>query len=358
MLTALCTASLFIILGLTYVGIRLNARLKKAHKALQDMSASPNLSSEYERIACAHTDDGLLVQDLTGCILWANPAYCRIMGYTLDEILGRNPLEFALPPEDTPPQSFIDNFTFDPDDPQWEGLSLYENQRKSGERFWNQIRVSYDMAGANRVILVCRDVTHEVEQENKLRQKTAELAHIANHDPLTGAANRLRMVSYANEALAAIPGTGDQVGVMQIDLDHFKDINDTFGHAAGDALLCHVVEKVQSCLRRSDLLARPGGDEFVVICPQIETLDTLERIAQDVQKAIGQPLIWDDKTINASASIGVALSRHGKCGVDGLLHRADVALYEAKRNGRGQIGTFDLQSTDNPRDMRGVRRKA
>ena len=298
---------------------------------------------QFHLIASACTDDGLVVQDLTGKVLWVNPAYCRIMGWEAHEMLGRNPLEYCLPKDQQMTAQDIAAFRFDAADPTWNQLALHQNVKKSGELFWNQINVSFHVApdGTTFVILVCRDVTEEVENAERLREKTAELAHVATHDGLTGAGNRAKLTSFVTEALARARDTGTQVGLLQIDLDKFKEINDTHGHATGDAVLKTIADRVTRTLRGTDLLARIGGDEFVAVCQDVADISQLQKLGATICEVARKPFTFGSQEISPSISLGAVISETNTETLDELLRKADFALYEVKRSGRGSVAIYD-----------------
>lgn len=297
--------------------------------------------AEHFRMACEHASDGILVQDMQARIIWANPAYCRIHGRTFDDVVGRNPLEFALPEEDTPTKAVIDAFKYDPNDPRHKQLQLFRNRHADGRFFWNQISVSFrrSSAGEERAILVCRDVTDQIEQETRLRETRNRLQKEATHDNLTGLPNRAAFQRFIQDALEIRNGLG--VGLLHVDLDEFKDINDTHGHSAGDAILLHTANALRGHIRKRDMVARIGGDEFVVVCPDMTNLTDLERLGQALLHEIVKPLVWNDLTLSCKASIGAALSTKDTIDHDDLLVRADFAMYEAKKAGRNQIRVYN-----------------
>jgi diguanylate cyclase (GGDEF)-like protein len=168
---------------------------------------------------------------------------------------------------------------------------------------------------------------------------TVELTRRAMHDPLTGLANRALIHESIEHALAGSQGAGDHVGVLLLDLNHFKQINDTLGHEAGDDLLCEVAHRLRNCVRgggsadgRSEgTIGRLGGDEFVIIVPHLRDVDSACAIAERVTRALTPPMTCAGRKVPVRASIGVALSGDQASGVDDLLRRADTAMYAAKR---------------------------
>lgn len=286
--------------------------------------------------------DGLVVQSLDGIILWANPAYCRMMRLPTDRIVGVNPLRFCLPAgEEMTPQQ-IAAFRYDPRDPEFTHMHLRRNRRGDGTEFWNQMSHAFHVTpgGDELAMIICRDVSDAVAREDELRETSARLAHTASHDSLTGIRNRRAMMDDCRRALDEA-GCTDLVGLLHLDIDQFKDINDTKGHAAGDAVLIRVARSLEAAARRDDIVARIGGDEFVVVCPAIRSAEDLYDVAAAILRGCETPFDWTSHRITCRVSIGAALSTPGQTDPDLLLQRADFALYEAKRTQDGRFAIYD-----------------
>jgi diguanylate cyclase (GGDEF)-like protein/PAS domain S-box-containing protein len=174
-----------------------------------------------------------------------------------------------------------------------------------------------------------RDVTHRHDVE-------VHLSHLATHDTLTGLANRGALIDELSRALIAARRSGQPVAVIMLDLDHFKTVNDTVGHAMGDQLLKAAARRLEAGVRGGDLVARLGGDEFVVVMRDLDGVEEAGRVAARLVDAIRVPMVVGDVELHPSASIGVAVSRHTEGGSDELLREADAALYVAKAQGRGR----------------------
>lgn len=297
----------------------------------------------YSGIAGKLADDGIVIMNMRGIILWANPAYCRLLGYALDEIIGRHPLSFAVPPEHRPDHAHLKKFVFDPQEFSDVDFHLYENIRKDGSRFWTQINTAFHTqpSGHQYAVLVCRDATAIVERERKLKETSAELAHLAEHDDLTGAANRTALGRFITMALAKVGQTGKKIGLIQLDLDNFKQINDTHGHAAGDAVLVSVVDRITAWLPSGSMIARLGGDEFAIACPDIEDLAALTLRCEALMRVVQHQITWNDITLNCHGSIGAALTNEHAKTADEVLLQSDFALYEAKQKGGNCIATYN-----------------
>lgn len=296
---------------------------------------------QHFKMACENAPDGMLVQDMNAKILWANPAFARIQNLPLEDIIGKSPLAFALPDNQKPSEKDIREFRYDPDDPKWKSFELIKNQRADGSTFWNQISVSFVHSAGNceRAILVCRDVTEQVEQENRLRDIGFALEHEASHDGLTGVPNRAAFMSFFETAL--LKSDHPHIGLLHIDLDEFKAVNDTHGHSAGDAVLRHAAKTVREHIRGSDMVARVGGDEFVVVCLGMTSLSQLNTLGNDLIGLLSEPFEWNNRTLQNEASVGAVLSTGHETETETLLVQADFALYEAKREGRNRVAVYD-----------------
>lgn len=176
------------------------------------------------------------------------------------------------------------------------------------------------------------------------RKKTEqELLALAHYDPLTGLANRSLFQVRLADSIAQAKRAGQFLALLLIDLDHFKDINDTLGHAAGDAVLQEIAERLPACLRESDTVARLGGDEFVIIATQLSQGNYAGVVAEQIIGNLAHDFHFNDDYLSTKASIGVALYPSDGTEPDELLKRADLALYQAKNSGRGMFKFFDAQ---------------
>ena len=309
------------------------------HSARRDVMETITRSEHY-RLACENASDGLNLQDMRGRVIWCNPAYCEMHRMAPEDIIGRNPLEFVKPPETALTPEEIEKICFDID-VKSDKLHLFQNQRSDGELFWIQIGVSFHRSsnGRENAVAVCRDVTEQVQQQDDFQQIAKKLEHQASHDVMTGIPNRAAFLLFIKNAL----GTAGRkpVGLLHIDLDNFKYMNDTHGHSAGDAVLIHTANVIRDNIRGCDLVARVGGDEFVVVCPHTEDLDYLNRFSQTLINAISEPFEWTGRIFQIEASIGAALSQSPASTAEELLVQSDFALYEAKGAGRNQVALYD-----------------
>jgi diguanylate cyclase (GGDEF)-like protein/PAS domain S-box-containing protein len=207
---------------------------------------------------------------------------------------------------------------------------------KGTQRWWDAITLPMlDESGViNGVLSVSRDVTLE-------REQSEELKWASEHDALTHLPNRRSFQARLQAATIRAMQAGDQVGLLLIDLDHFKHVNDSLGHSAGDDLLTVVGERLRHCVRDGDFVARIGGDEFAILLERGASEEALLRVGGHVQERLRAPVRASGRSVRARASIGGALFPSNANTADDLFKYADTALYELKQNGRGGTRLFD-----------------
>ncbi len=306
--------------------------------ALTDDSSGDGAQALFRRIV-AGAQDGIVVQDMAARIEWANPACERLYGWPLDQMRGRKPQEFILPPEARPPEAEIAGFRYDPGSALFGHYQLSRHMRRDGTTFWNQQSFALlDLgAGGQKVVITCRDVTDQVSTEQALRQVQVDLRHAAHHDDLTGLANRKKLAEYlASSPVRAAMARG-ALGVLVIDIDKFKEINDSLGHRAGDRTLAHVAALLARLAGPRDLACRTGGDEFLLVCDAPGGEEGLKARAEAVLRALDRPLLWRDHSIPIGASIGACLATGPATTGEEMIQHADTALYAAKARGRGRV---------------------
>ena len=187
--------------------------------------------------------------------------------------------------------------------------------------------------GADRLVIVSRDITERKEMEAYVVQQSF-------HDSLTGLPNRLLLVDRMNQATAHGDRSDEQLAVLFMDLDHFKEVNDTLGHAAGDRLLQDVAERISACVREGDTVARIGGDEFVVMLVDLHELADAALVADKIIAAVSSSCQIEGSELHVTPSIGMAVFPADGADPDTLLRNADVAMYHAKREGGGRYAFF------------------
>ncbi len=279
--------------------------------------------------------EAIMITDAANRVLAVNGAFTRITGFAPDDVVGREPAFFGAGGED---KDFYRRLWRDVRERgHWQGEIW--SRRKNGERHAEWLGVSAVRDEDGRL-------THHVAIFADIAEKKAieaRLEHLAHHDPLTGLPNRVLVRDRVEQALAAAAREGLSVALMFLDLDHFKVINDTLGHAVGDKLLQAVVGRLAACVRESDTISRQGGDEFLIVLPQLRDPDVVSGIAQKILDAMSPGFDIDGHALTCTFSIGVALHPEDGADFDTLLLKADTAMYHAKEAGRNTCRFFTEQ---------------
>ncbi|MGI4847276.1 MAG: putative bifunctional diguanylate cyclase/phosphodiesterase [Janthinobacterium lividum] len=296
------------------------------HWRYRAIEASPNAMA----ITSAASPDFL--------IEYVNPAFERITGYTSQETVGRNCKFLQGEDRDQPGLQAIRLALRE----HRCGNAVLRNYRKDGSMFWNHLHVAPVTDGDGHV-------THFVASQydlTEVKNHEASLQYQATHDALTGLANRSMLKDRLNQAVAAADRYKRCLWVVFIDLDHFKAINDSFGHGIGDEFLKIIAARLQDSVREIDTVARLGGDEFVIILPE-QSAGNLTTVAlQRLVDTVTAPIEFRRQTFCLTCSMGVAIYPHDGGSANALLERADIAMYEAKARGRNnfQFHTMDINS--------------
>lgn len=282
--------------------------------------------AEMSRTILSRMNDAVMVTDARANILMVNRAYSDLSGYSEAELIG-------MPASTGRSERQDDAFWA----AMWQALTQQKkwsgkvwNRKRDGSEYcvWHTITAVHDLRGrVVRYVAVSRDITDQQEKE-------ADLWRRANFDPLTGLANRTRFDDRLAQLLASAVRHKQPFAVCYLDLDRFKPVNDTLGHAAGDELLRQVAQRMRATLREEDLLARIGGDEFALLIPRIASSESTLVVARKILAAIELPFLLEAGTASIGVSLGVALwPDHGQS-AEPLLAAADAALYAAKAAGR------------------------
>ncbi|ARJ67240.1 PAS domain S-box protein [Magnetospirillum sp. ME-1] len=284
----------------------------------------------------------VMITDSHGAIEYVNRAFVLVSGYSEDEVLGRNPR--LLKSGDTVASLYRDMWHCLSTGTTWQGELC--NRAKDGSLFWEYATISpiRDDDGA---------VTHYMAvKENITQRKQAEqlLVHQATHDTLTGLPNRLLLEDRVHHAIEVAKREGRRIGLMFLDLDRFKIVNDSLGHVAGDQLLKVVADRLRHTLRRSDTVARLGGDEFVVVLTHFQSSSELAEVAEKISAALDEPVELAGHKVHVGASIGIALYPEDGDNFNALMKDADTAMYRAKQKGRNTFCFYDSDMNDEALD--------
>jgi diguanylate cyclase (GGDEF)-like protein/PAS domain S-box-containing protein len=292
--------------------------------------------SRIVREAVDHLDAMVAFWDINQVCVFANRAYYDWFGKTPDEIVGRT-IEQLLGP------LYVLNLPY--------LRAAYAGQRQVFEREiptpGGQTRhslatyIPYVVDGEVRGIFVhVADVTPLKRLEQELKAARAKAEHLATHDFLTGVPNRVLLVDRLAQAITAAERANQMIAVISLDLDNLKLANDTYGHAIGDALLVEVASRLSRSFRTSDTVSRVGGDEFVLVVPEIESVTQVEVLVSRMLENLQRPLVVEALELVPAVSIGVALfPQHGTV-PEVLLAKSDRALYSAKKRGGNQSAVF------------------
>ena len=313
---------------LTFVGI--GSVIVWAHHRFQMRTEQLAITLEKYRNVAENIKDVVWVFDASTLeLLFVSPSVFRLLGYTPDELL-RTPPEIVLPPTLL---ALLRNWPANAQGPEHPISNDVEVHHKTSGTLWTEIvivRVSNPRTGRLEFHGVSRDISQRKKAEEYIR-------HMAQHDALTGLPNRVLFDEHVEATLALARRNGTKFGLMFIDLDMFKKINDSFGHRVGDLLLQGVTRRLLHTVRASDAPARIGGDEFVVLLREIRSTHDALPLAEKVRLALCEPFEIEGHTLAISASIGIALyPDHGFDAIE-LSRSADVAMYQAKGGGRNQV---------------------
>ena len=277
--------------------------------------------------------EAIAVTDAEGCILSINPAFTSVTGYSAEEVRGRNMR--ILNSGQHPAAFFREMWKSLGERNDWQGEIW--NRRKNGQLFpvWLTIHTVRDTAGAlTHYVSSFSDVSERKEAQD-------QIAFLAYHDPLTRLPNRLLGKDRVQHAVAHAERHGARMAVLLLDLDRFKLVNDSFGHAAGDAMLREVARRLRSFLRDEDTLCRLSGDEFLLVLSEVQGQRAITAVCEALLRIVAEPVDLDEGTLTTSASIGVAVSPEDGKDAETLLRNADTAMHEAKQGGRNAYRYFD-----------------
>jgi len=287
--------------------------------------------------------EGILITDREQRILRVNAAFTRLTGYAETELLGMTPK--LLQSGHQSPEFYAALWRDLKRLGQWQGEVL--DRRRDGQIIPVLLSISVvkDAGG---------DVLHYVALHtdiSRIKESEARLEHQARHDHLTGLANRLMLHLRLEHALSRARRENSHLALLMLDLDRFKDVNDSFGHLMGDALLCQVAERLIGRVRNADTVSRLGGDEFTVLLENIENPAEAARVADDLIRELSEPVrLPNGNEVVVGATVGIAIYPEHGASEEALLQGADAALYQAKSEGRGHYRFFSDSLTQAARE--------
>lgn len=280
-------------------------------------------------LAIEQSPVSIVITDLTGNIVFTNPKFSETTGYTSEEVLGKNPR--ILKTEETPGSKHKDLWKTLLAGQSWHGI--FRNRKKNGELYWESSVISpvKDALGnTSHFLSVQEDITERKRLEEELHQR-------ATTDELTGVFNRRHLLELASGEIKRAIRLKHPMAIALIDIDRFKHINDTYGHAAGDQVLLTFTKICQKNIRAIDVFARFGGDEFVLLLPETSLAQACEVVERIRVHLMAQPVEFGDRLMPVTISSGISGLASDLETLDSLMERADQALYQAKEAGRNCV---------------------
>jgi diguanylate cyclase (GGDEF)-like protein/PAS domain S-box-containing protein len=301
---------------------------------IADITERKQAEEEMELASVVYQSSGeaMMVTDADGVIVAVNPAFTLVTGYQPDEVIGRTPQVLRSGRHD---KAFYQSM--------WMALKTTGtwrgeiwDRRKSGEIYPKLLTITttFNEAGLPlRRVALFYDITEKKKSEEVIWRQ-------ANFDSLTGLPNRQMFMDRLEQEIKKSHRAALPLALMFLDLDRFKEINDTLGHDMGDILLKETARRLSSCVRESDTVARLGGDEFTIILGELEEIACVERIAADILQRLATPFVLGDELVYMTTSIGITLYPDDSDRIDALIKQADQAMYSAKAQGRNRYSYF------------------
>ncbi|GAB2885291.1 EAL domain-containing protein [Uliginosibacterium flavum] len=311
---------------------------------LNDVTAQRRAEEELRLAATVfdHSVEAIMVTDAQRRILSVNKAFTDLTGFPAAGVVGQTPAllsssRHGLVQYDTIWKEATEKGS-------WQG-EIWQ-RRRDGSEFpeWLSIGAVRDRSNAiTHYVAVFSDITERKASE-------ARIAFLAHHDPLTALPNRTLFQDRLEQALARAERSGNVLALLFLDLDRFKTINDSLGHLIGDRLLQSVAERLQHCVRDTDTICRQGGDEFIIVLPEISDIEVSARIAEKILRRLAEPFEVDGHVLGTSFSIGISVFPNDGATADTLMKNADTAMYHAKENGRNTYRFFTESMNANALD--------
>jgi len=336
------------IAGADEVG-RVNYALHLLDEALDARTLSEETLRAYERVSASilsSVPQAIVATDSRGVITLFSPGAESMLGYSAGDVIGKQtPLLYHVPEEiSTRARALAEELGIPVEEGFYALIAKAQLTGQADEHEWTLIRkdgarltvlLSVTVFSDGRGDLCCCGVATDITQRSQI---AAEMSRLANYDPLTQLPNRRLFHDRISMAITQSRRENTFLGLMMIDIDRFKPVNDNYGHSVGDLLLKAVAERMQKCLRESDTLARVGGDEFVVILPTISGAQDAVSVAEKIRQSLCAPFaLTNDIAVDIDCSIGIAIYPDHGANEDMLLKNADNAMYVAKALGRAQV---------------------
>ncbi len=315
-------------------------KLVQSEEETRHINAELSNSETRLRAIFDSVDDGIVTINSTGVIESFNPAMVRIFGYQPEEVIGRNISMLMQEPARSAHDDYIGRY-LDTRQAHIIGTGReVEALRKDGTSVPIELRISEMRLGTGQLFIgTLRDISARKQAERRIM-------HLATHDPLTDLPNPTLLNDRLEQAIAKAGRRNGKVAVLYLDLDDFKMINDTHGHACGDQLLVEVTKRITGVLRNEDTVARQGSDEFIVALPEVAELMDVREVAQKLLDVLAMPYLIRGCQLNTTASIGIGLYPENSTDAPTLIRRSDAAMYCAKKAGRNKYYIAESGSSE------------
>lgn len=308
--------------SLRIVGTCVNLMVQKKKEAKLELASQ----------VIQNTPEGIMITSADNKIIDVNPAFTKCTGYSLDDVIGKQPSFLSSGRHD---QSFYQNMWSDLDtNGCWEGEIW--NRRKNGEIYPEWMYISA-IKGSNDTVLQYAAILSDIGNQQSLKQ---ELHNFAYYDALTNLPNRDLLIDRLNISLQQSREKNNKLAILLIDLDRFKVINETLGHSIGDALLQEIASILNSVINEGDTLARMGGDEFIILLPEINAIEEIARLAEDILQQFSEPHTIHGHELHVTCSIGIAVSPDNGNNAEDLIKNADTSMYQAKDKGFNEYSFY------------------
>ena len=285
------------------------------------MTSPAHHETNFMQVVIDSAPTPIFFKDAEGRYLGCNEAFEKYIGLTREQLVGKS--VFELFDDD------LAKIYYEAD----KAFQIYEAKVKYADETMHDVmfhKAYFHAKDENieGIVGTILDITERKKAENALEQ-------LALTDSLTGLDNRYSLMKSLKHSLLRQQRENFKLAFLMLDLDGFKQVNDNFGHPIGDALLKEIAIKFKSIFRKSDIVARVGGDEFSVILEKIPSLESLEPLANKILTEFDKPFIIDNKELSIGISIGIAVSSFNGCSSEHIIQQADAALYQVKKNGKG-----------------------
>ena len=301
--------------------------------AFRDVTREHSIRHELQRVSLAvqHAASGIMTTDRQGCIKYVNPRFSLMTGYSLEEVQGRTP--GFLKSDKVARETYAELWSAIRQGNTWRGELI--NRCKDGTELWCGLTISVvlDEKGEPvQFVAVIEDTTERKKAEDTIHR-------LAYFDVLTRLPNRRMFMERANQTIALAAQQNKHLYACYLDLDGFKNINDSLGHHIGDEILTSAARRISECMSENDFVGRIGGDEFALLLPHVSE-DSARAMAKKIIERFDEPFYIDDHDIRISTSIGISVFPNDGSEISSLLRKADMAMYRAKELGKRNIVVF------------------